>query len=243
MPVLYGGRAVDLGGIAAELADRGIAVIEDAAHAFGSFAGERRVGATGALTCFSFDPIKNLTCGEGGALVPRGPAEAQHARTIRDLGITQSRDQRSAAVSYTVETLGLRAHLPALNAAIGRAQLACFPETAQRRQRLWHAYREALDGLDGVTLVDVDIDRTVPFNCVVRIAARRDEVFTRLRAQGAGVGVHYPPNHEQPAFAAWHRPLPRTELAGRQVLSLPFHPALGPGDAGRVAGLLREALR
>jgi len=45
------------------------------------------------------------------------------------------------------------------------------------------------------------------------------------------------------AFAAWYRPLPRTELAGRQVLSLPFHPALGPGDAGRVAGLLREALR
>jgi dTDP-4-amino-4,6-dideoxygalactose transaminase len=195
------------------------------------------------LTCFSFDPIKNLTCGEGGALVPRGPAEAERARRIRDLGIAQSRDQRSAAVSYTVETFGLRAHLPAVNAAIGRAQLACFPETAERRQRLWRAYREALGGLDGVTLVDVDIDRTVPFNCVVRIAARRDEAFTRLRAQGAGVGVHYPPNHVQPAFAAWHRPLPRTELAGRQVLSLPFHPALGPGDAARVAGLLGEALR
>lgn len=243
MPVLYGGRAVDLAGIAPELADRGISVIEDAAHAFGSFAGERRVGATGALTCFSFDPIKNLTCGEGGALVPRGPAEAERARRIRDLGITQSRDQRSAAVSYTVESFGLRAHLPAVNAAIGRAQLACFAENAGRRQRLWRAYREALDGLDGVTLVDVDIDRTVPFNCVVRIAARRDEVFTRLRAQGAGVGVHYPPNHEQPAFAAWYRPLPRTELAGCQALSLPFHPALSPGDAARVAGLLREALR
>ena len=115
MPVLYGGRAVDLTGIAAELADRGILVIEDAAHAFGSFSGERRVGATGTLTCFSFDPIKNLTCGEGGALVPRGPAEAQRARTIRDLGIAHSRDQRSAAVSYTVEAFGLRAHLPAIN--------------------------------------------------------------------------------------------------------------------------------
>lgn len=89
----------------------------------------------------------------------------------------------------------------------------------------------------------MDIDRTVPFNCAVLIAARRDEVFRRLRAQGAGVGVHYRPNHVQPAFAAWYRPLPRTELAGRQVLSLPFHPALGTKDACRVAGLLREALR
>jgi dTDP-4-amino-4,6-dideoxygalactose transaminase len=243
VPVLYGGRAVDLAGITAELAGRGITVIEDAAHAFGSFAGERRVGATGALTCFSFDPIKNLTCGEGGALIPRGPAEADRARRIRDLGITQSRAQRSAAVSYTVEGFGLRAHLPAVNAAIGRAQLACFADNAGHRQRLWRVYQEGLGGLDGVTLTDVDIDRTVPFNCVVRIAARRDEVFTRLRAQGVGVGVHYPPNHLQPAFAAWHRPLPRTELAGRQVLSLPFHPALTPSDARRVTGLLSEALR
>jgi dTDP-4-amino-4,6-dideoxygalactose transaminase len=243
MPVLYGGRAVDLGGIAPELADRGIAVIEDAAHAFGSWSGERRVGATGALTCFSFDPIKNLTCGEGGALVPRGPAEARDARRIRDLGIAQSRGHRAAAAGYTVETFGLRAHLPAVNAAIGRAQLECFPEVAGRRQRLWRAYREALGGIDGVTLADVDIDRTVPFNCVVRVAARRDEAFTRLRGQGVGVGVHYPPNHLQPAFAAWRRPLPRTELAGRQVLSLPFHPALTPAGAARVAGLLEQALR
>jgi dTDP-4-amino-4,6-dideoxygalactose transaminase len=245
MPVLYGGRAVDLSGVTPELASRGITVIEDAAHAFGSWHGERRVGATGALTCFSFDPIKNLTCGEGGAIVPRDPAEAERARRIRDLGIAQSRDQRSAAVSYAVEAFGLRAHLPAVNAAIGRAQLACFAEAAGRRQRLWRAYREALGGLDGITLVDVDIDRTVPFNCVVRIGPRhdRDAVFARLRAQGIGVGVHYPPNHLQPAFAAWHRPLPRTELAAGQVLSLPFHPALGPGDAARVAGLLREALR
>jgi dTDP-4-amino-4,6-dideoxygalactose transaminase len=243
MPVLYGGRAVDLAGIAPELASRGIAVIEDAAHAFGSRCGGRLVGGTGALTCFSFDPIKNLTCGEGGAVVPRDPAEATRARRIRDLGITQSRDHRLAAVGYTVSSFGLRAHLPAINAAIGRAQLARFPAAAARRTRLWRAYREALTGLGGVTLVDLDIDRTVPFNCVIRLASDRDQAFSLLRGQGVGVGVHYPPNHAQPAFATWRRPLPRTEMAAAQVLSLPFHPALGPQDASRVAGLLGEALR
>jgi dTDP-4-amino-4,6-dideoxygalactose transaminase len=243
MPVLYGGRAVDLTVIAAELADRGIMVIEDAAHAFGSFSGDRKVGATGALTCFSFDPIKNLTCGEGGAIVPRSSAEAGEARRIRDLGISQSRAQRAASTGYAVETFGLRAHLQAVNAAIGRAQLERFPDVAARRQRLWRAYREALDGTDGITPVDLGIDSTVPFNCVIRVPARRDEAFTRLRGQGIGVGVHYPPNHLQPAFTDWHRPLPRTELAGQQVLSLPFHPALTPSDAARVAGLLQQALR
>jgi dTDP-4-amino-4,6-dideoxygalactose transaminase len=242
MPVLYGGRAVDLADIADELTEQDIAVVQDAAHAFGSRIGNRRVGGTGALTCFSFDPIKNLTCGEGGAIVPTTPDEAARARRIRDLGIAQSRTERTGAASYAVQDFGLRAHLPAINAAIGRAQLARFATVAARRAELWRAYKDALDGFSGATLVDVDIARSVPFNCVVRLRCDRDEVFGRLRACRIGVGVHYPPNHLQPAFAAWHRPLPRTELAARQVLSLPFHPALDSHDADRVADLLRQAL-
>jgi dTDP-4-amino-4,6-dideoxygalactose transaminase len=242
MPVLYGGRAVDLTGISGELTRQDITVIEDAAHAFGSWADERRVGGTGVLTCFSFDPIKNLTCGEGGAIVPRTPDEAARARRIRDLGITQSRARRASTASYTVQDFGLRAHLPAINAAIGRAQLTRFDAIAAQRAELWRAYQHALDGLGGVTLVDVDIARSVPFNCVVRLSQDRDQVFDELRARGIGVGVHYPPNHLQPAFAAWHRPLPHTELAARQILSLPFHPALNHHDASRVAVLLGLAL-
>jgi dTDP-4-amino-4,6-dideoxygalactose transaminase len=243
MPVLYGGRAVDLTAISTELAERNIAIIEDAAHAFGSRGGDRPVGSTGALTCFSFDPIKNLTCGEGGALVPRDLEEAARARRIRDLGIAASRTERAQASGYAVEGFGLRGHLPAINAAIGRAQLVRFPVVAGRRKELWSAYQAELDGIDGVSVIDVDIARSVPFNCVVRIDEERDHVFARLRDHGIGVGVHYPPNHTQPAFAAWHRPLPRTELAARQVLSLPFHPALTSQDASHVTDLLREALK
>jgi dTDP-4-amino-4,6-dideoxygalactose transaminase len=243
MPVLYGGRAIDLSAIAGDLAARGITVVEDAAHAFGSRLGGQLVGSTGALTCFSFDPIKNLTCGEGGALVPRGPGEAARARHIRGLGITETPEQRQSSLSYTVTGPGLRAHLPALNAAIGRAQLAGFAGASARRTRLWLAYQDALAGVAGIDLVDLDITHTVPFNCVVRIRHRRDEVFAAMRARGIGVGVHYPPNHLQPAFAAWHRPLPRTEQAARQVLSLPFHPAMDDTDARQVAALIAGALR
>jgi dTDP-4-amino-4,6-dideoxygalactose transaminase len=201
------------------------------------------VGATGALTCFSFDPIKNLTCGEGGALVPQDPTQAARARQIRGLGITETPARRRCSPSYTVAGPGLRAHLPALNAAIGRAQLAGFAEASARRTRLWLAYQEALAGASGLTLVDLDIAHTVPFNCAVRIHHGRDDVFAAMRARGIGIGVHYPPNHLQPAFASWRRPLPRTELAARQVLSLPFHPAMTGADARHVAAALSEALR
>ncbi|MFE3410963.1 DegT/DnrJ/EryC1/StrS family aminotransferase [Streptomyces mirabilis] len=244
MPVLYGGRAVGLDSIRDILDSHGILLIEDAAHAFGSRAGTRMVGATGALTCFSFDPIKNLTTGQGGAIVPRSPEEARRARSRRLFGVAQSRQERASITSYAVEGPGLRCDLSQINAAFGLVQLEHFSTIAAKRRHLWRTYRDALMKLDAAALVDVDVDRSVPFNCVVRVsAAQRDTVFEVLRGQGIGVGVHYPPNHSQPAFATWHRPLPVTDEIGQQILSLPFHPAMSDDAVHYAVAALSRALR
>ncbi|WP_329406669.1 DegT/DnrJ/EryC1/StrS family aminotransferase [Nocardia vinacea] len=242
LPVFYGGRAVDLTAIQDNLDRREIAVIEDAAHAFGSRLGPVRVGATGALTCFSFGPIKSLTCGEGGALIPRNTDEADRARTLRLLGVSQSQAARIRTTSYDVDTAGWRYHLSAVHAAIGRVQLAHFDTIEIARRNLWRAYARELARLDRVTLVDIDVERTVPFNCVVRVLTGRDRVFEILRDRGIGVGVHYPPNHLQPAFARWSRPLPVTETTARQIMSLPFHPAMTEQDVTHVVSMLALAL-
>ncbi|MFI0967763.1 DegT/DnrJ/EryC1/StrS family aminotransferase [Streptomyces sp. NPDC021080] len=72
-----------------------------------------------------------------------------------------------------------------------------------------------------------------PFHlCQIRVL-RRDRVFAELRSRNIAVGVHYPPNHLQPAFAAWRRSLPATEQAGAQILSLPFHQHLTETDIGQ----------
>lgn len=241
LPVLYGGRAVDLTGIQDALDQRGIVVIEDAAQAFGSHLGHRPVGATGLLTCFSFGPIKNLTCLEGGAVVPRTKREAAAVRRLRLLGITQPQTERVRATTYQVAQFGLRATMSAVHAAVGSAQLARFPAIAAQRKDLWRAYAAALHDIPGVHLVDVDVEHTVPFNCVIRIP-HRDTVHQLLQQAGIGVGVHYPPNHLQPAFTAWRRHLPVTENVGRQILSLPFHPHLDHRDVRQVARALRGAL-
>jgi dTDP-4-amino-4,6-dideoxygalactose transaminase len=131
--------------------------------------------------------------------------------------------------------------MSALNAAVGLVQMDRFDTVMTRRKDLWRAYAKGLEAIDGVRLVDVDVDRTVPFNCVVHILGR-DRVFATMRARGIGVGVHYPPNHTQPAFQPWHRPLPITEQSGRQLMSLPFHPAMSPQDAQHVAEALAQVL-
>jgi len=243
MPVLYGGRAVNLDSLRDQLTDRDIAVVEDAAHAFGSYTGARRVGAAGDLTCFSFDAIKALTCGDGGAIVPRNPAEAHALRHSRLLGMTSSRAHRAQTISYTVASLGFRYHLSTLHAAIGRVQLARFPEMETRRRTLWRAYAAALHEMERVVLVDLDVDRTVPFNCVVRVPAhQRDQIHAQLRGKGIAVGVHYPLNHQQPAFARWAHPLPVSEAIGAQILSLPFHPDMTEDDVHTVTTALTQAV-
>ncbi|MBF6214749.1 DegT/DnrJ/EryC1/StrS family aminotransferase [Nocardia puris] len=240
LPVFYGGRAVDLTEL--RLADREIAIVEDAAHAFGSRHSDGcRVGATGQLTCFSFGPIKNITCLEGGAIVARNRREVERLRALRTLGIRANQLTRIRTTDYRVDGHGLPYHLSAVHAAVGRVQLAHFDKVATLRTALWRSYAGALAALDGVELVDVDIDNTVPFNLVV-LVDNRDEVFARMRAAGIGVGVHYPPNHTQPAFERWYRRLPATEHSAPQLLSLPFHPAMTEVDVTTVVDALAAAL-
>lgn len=241
MPVLFGGRAIDFAPIRPELASRDIAIVEDAAHAFGSRNGDRRVGATGDLTCFSFGPIKNLTCGQGGIVIPRTRSEADTIRRIRMLGVVQSQAERCQTTSYQVEGFGLRYQMSAINAAIGLAQLDRVERAETTRRTLWRAYQHALAGLTGVRLVDVDPDRSVPHLCQVLIP-NRDAVHAQMKARGIGVDVHYPPNHLQPAFAQWRRDLPATEQAGRLVLTLPFHQYLAENDIDQVVHVLGQAL-
>ncbi|WP_435593560.1 DegT/DnrJ/EryC1/StrS family aminotransferase [Nocardia sp. bgisy118] len=244
LPVHYGGRAVDLSAIAPELAEHRIAVVEDAAHAFGSRHRDGRlVGTTGALTCFSFGPIKTITSIEGGAIVPRDRREAERLRTLRLLGIRAQQAERISSTDYQVDGAGLPYHLSAVHAAVGRVQLRHHHIVAARRVSLWRAYARALADIDNVELIDVDIDYTIPFNAVVRVPDR-DVVFARMKEAGIGVGVHYPPNHTQPAFRRWtrHRPLPATEATASELLSLPFHPAMTEHDVTTVTSTLTAIL-
>ncbi|MGH3492066.1 MAG: DegT/DnrJ/EryC1/StrS family aminotransferase, partial [Sciscionella sp.] len=186
-------------------------------------------------------PIKNLTCGQGGAIIPRNRAQADRARAMRLWGVAQSQAERKQTTGYQVQDHGMHSFMSAINAAIGLVQLDRFAYLADKRASLWRSYRDSLDPLRAVTLVDLDIERTVPFNCVIRVP-ERDRVFAAMRQAGIGVGVHYPPNHRQPAFHTWTRELPVTDKIARQIMSLPFHPAMGTSDIDTVVCALTQAL-
>src|SRR3989339_538560 len=129
IPVHYCGQACDMDALLAIAEPKGIKVIEDAAHAFGSGYKGKKIGSFGHAACFSFDPIKNLTCGEGGAVALNDDELAEKIRRKRILGIdkdTWHRYRNERTWFYEVTDTGFRYHMSNINAAIGIEQFKKF---------------------------------------------------------------------------------------------------------------------
>ncbi len=238
MPVHYAGYSGNLDEVHAFADEHGLRVIEDAAHAFGSRDHGRMVGSFGDLTCFSFDPIKNITSGEGGAVVTACEQTATRLRAMRSLGL-QANDARFPDGSLDVVSTGWRFHMPDLAAAVGRVQLARFErELKPMRQTLASQYRQQLTGAPAISLLASDSD-TVPHIMPVRVQAqRRSELRQRLTAAGFETRVHYRPGHHLSAFAD-QADFPGAELLFAEVLSLPLHPGVTAADVDAITALCR----
>jgi dTDP-4-amino-4,6-dideoxygalactose transaminase len=229
MPVHYASGTKGLAEVYAFATANGLRVIEDAAHSFGGDYGGQKVGATGDVVCFSFDGIKNITCGEGGAIVTGDEKVATRVRDARLLGVERDTDARfSAKRSWTfdVHRQGYRYHMSNLNAAIGRAQLKKVGRFSSRRRALAARYREALDELNALALLDLDWDQIVPHIFVVRVLdGSRDALVASLKGYGIETGFHYQPNHRLTLFADGGSRVAADELA-REIVTLPLHAQL-----------------
>lgn len=245
MPVHYAGAAADLPSVQALAARYQLRLVEDAAHAFGATFQGRKIGTFGDATCFSFDSIKNLTCGEGGAIATANAALADELRRRRILGIDRSPppdgQERPSGVTFTVSTPGFRYHLSNINAAIGLEQLKKVDRFIARRREICRQYDHAFSGLPGLIPLPVDYAEAAPHIYVVRVMnGRRDALATHLRRDGIETGINYVPNHLHPYFRREARPLPATEQAFREILTLPLHVELSPGDVVDVIGSVRS---
>ncbi len=238
MPVHYAGYSGDLDSVHAFAVEHGLRVIEDAAHAFGSHDRGRILGSFGDITCFSFDPIKNITSGEGGAVITACEQTAARLRAMRSLGL-EANDARFSDGSQDVVSKGWRFHMPDLAAAVGRVQLARFEcELKPKRQALARQYRQQLANAPTIALLNSH-DDTVPHIMPIRVHAdRRAELRQRLTAAGFETRVHYRPGHHLSAFAD-DAGFPGAERLFAEVLSLPLHPGVTAADVDAITDLCR----
>ncbi|MCL2122742.1 MAG: DegT/DnrJ/EryC1/StrS family aminotransferase, partial [Desulfovibrionaceae bacterium] len=218
-------------------------------HAFGCRHKGRRIGSFGDVICFSFDGIKNITCGEGGCIVTADPETVRRCSDARLLAVqndTQARYSGARSWDFDVTDQGYRYHMSNIMAAIGRVQLSRLEnEFSPQRVRLAAIYRERLAGLSDLAFFQNDPeDDIVPHIMPVRVLhGRRDTIKAALTEAGIPTGMHYKPNHLLSRYGGGKPALPVTERLYSELMTLPLHPGLSEDDVGHICAVLRKALR
>jgi perosamine synthetase len=247
MPVHYTGNPCNLDALAKIAAGHKLRIIEDAAHAFGSYYKGRKIGSFGDVICFSFDSIKNITCGEGGAVICQEPGLADILRQKRMCGIKRptstSATWKERAPIFEVNMQGYRYHMSNINAAIGLAQLKKINSFIARRQEICRKYDRAFKSIPQISCLTINYDNIAPHIYVIRVMnGLRDKLMEYLKGLDIETGINYMPNHLHKFFARKKASLPETEKAYSEILTIPLHCGLSDDDVNKVIQGVTEGL-
>ena len=239
LPVDLYGQPADLD----PLLELGVPVVEDAAHAAESRYRGRKVGAIADVTCFSLYATKNIAAGEGGLLAT---GNGEIARRVDDLRVMR----RGHGSLYDIAVPGHKANLSDVLAAIALVQLDKVWRHREIRQRHFGVYDEAVAELDGIDALARDPRDTHALHLYAvrvdaeRAGATRDEYQRALAGENIGTSIHFLPVHQLTAYrdrlAAHQPPLPVSERAGAEVLSLPLSAAHSGDDLRDAIDALRR---
>ncbi len=235
----------------------GIALIQDAAHAFPAADDYGPVGSIGDATCFSFYANKTITTGEGGMLVTNCQALADRARLMRLHGIDRDVWNRfiakDASWEYDVVAPGYKYNMPDLNASIGIAQMEKADRYRDCRQTIALRYVEKFSDTDGISILKSRVKpeqhawHLFPIILNSGSGISRNEMINRLNGDGIGTSVHYKPLHRMSYYAKEYqlRPeeFPNTERYWRGAISLPVFPSMTIRQVDYVADRVKHHLR
>lgn len=228
-------------------------VIEDAAHGLGTRVDGRSVGSLSRASCFSFYATKNLPIGEGGMVTTDDAELAAWLRSARLHGMSADAWRRYApggSWRYTVVEAGLKANLPDVSAAIGRAQLRHLEGWQERRREIAQRYNSALADVRGLDIPPAPVRGRHAWHLyVVRIRPAfgldRDVLAERLSESGIATSVHFIPVHHMPYFRRVAEipggSLPGADAVFPELLSLPMHQGLGDAEVDAVCAALTHA--
>jgi dTDP-4-amino-4,6-dideoxygalactose transaminase len=247
MNMTYGGHPGESAQLAELAGERGLILLEDAAHGLGGTLGERHLGTFGAAGAFSFFSNKNLPVGEGGMVVTGDEELAARIKLLRSHGMTSLTwdRHRGHATGYDVVEIGFNYRIDEARAALATARLARLDADNELRAAAAETYRNGLAELEGLaaTMPPVPDGRSANhlFTVLVDESVDRDAVRSELAEQGIQTSLHYPPIHR---FAAYDVDveLPLTEEYAARAITLPLFPTITEEQIGLVLSGLAGAV-
>jgi dTDP-4-amino-4,6-dideoxygalactose transaminase len=239
MPVDIGGYPADYAPIGEVCLERKLGLIADAAHSFGATYKRKSIPQVTDAAVFSFNPTKNLTCGDGGMVVSRHETLIERVKLLSLHGMSAGAydRRRKQEWSYDVTGFGLKANMSDLSAAIGLGQMTVFEKEQAAREKLAERYRANLSSLEEffeLPLTAKDIRPSWHLFIIKlhlsRLRIDRDRFISELSDHGIECGVHFRPIFELSYYRDFlqlqPQHFPNTAYAGRRVVSLPLHPRL-----------------
>jgi len=249
VPVHYGGVGCEMDTIGEIAARHGLSVVEDNAHGlFGKFRG-RWLGTFGCLATQSFHETKNITCGEGGALLINDARLIERAEIIREKGTDRSRFFRGQVDKYSWVDLGSSYVMSDVLAAFLYAQLEVWQNIQARRQRIWRYYDQHLRDWAQERGIGCPV---VPAHCeqschmyylVMPSAEKRQALIAFLKSRGMLAVFHYVPLHLSPMgrrLGSTNGGCPVSEQKSERLVRLPFYNSLSQGDQDQVIAAVRQ---
>ena len=233
IPVHFAGNPCDMDKIMRIAKNNNLNVVEDCAHALGSFYKNKHVGTIGDFGCFSFYPTKNITTMEGGMIITNLKKFSNYFTTSRNHGISknlQERYSRGFPWDYDIHEAGYNYRLDEIRSSLGTNQLGRVEKINKNRRNAVKFYTEKLSSIDGIeTQTIVNLEQNSCHLFIVKInpekfGVNRDYVFKKLLKRGIQTSVHYKPIHKFSIFKnikSFDR-LENSNILYEQILSLPL---------------------
>jgi perosamine synthetase len=241
MPVHWGGYPCDMDEINTIAEQHGLAVVADAAHALGATYKGRSVGSLSRFTAFSFQAIKHLTTGDGGAVCCLRDEDYDEARRRRWFGIDRTRDETSILGErvYNLEKVGFKYHLNDIAAAIGLGNLPDIPANLARHRQIAGRFWDELKNLCGITHLDQKSDRESAYWVYTMLVDERENFIRALKSRGVPASVVHQRIDRNRVFGGLRPDLAGQDYFDARQVALPIHCGLTDDDVDCVVTSVR----
>jgi len=226
---------------------KSITLLEDCAHASGSYYYGRHVGGFGDLGCFSFAAIKNITCADGGMVVTNDRPKADRIRHLAWSGIASTTWNRYSGTKarkweYAVTDLGFKYQMNDLAAGIGLVQFNKLKSNNFKRAQIFKRYNQHFNKLNWVKTPAIKSwAQSSHHNYFIKVDKKiRNKLIDYLNHQGISANVHYLPNHFYPLFAGFPHQVPVTNKVWQEIVLLPLFPDLSLKDQNYIIKTLKK---
>ena len=250
IPVHIYGQVCNIDEVLDVARDNDLKIIEDCAHAIGTFHNSKHVGTLGNTGCFSFYPTKNITTAEGGMIITNSKKIAEKVRQLRNHGMSKSLRSRYSSGHpwvFDITEPGYNYRLDEIRAALGISQLKRIKKINELRKNAASYYHSKLQNIPGVVLPDMVNDKTHSYHLyTIRVTKQfklsRNQLFKKLKQAGIRTTVYWMPIHKFGAFRKFAKlsNVKNTSKIYNEILALPLFPNISKKHQDSVVNIIKS---